>query len=328
MNLKKLIAMKKTLLWMFVMILTSVCTLAQNWKPAGDKIKTTWAEQVSPTNVWAEYPRPIMERADWKNLNGLWNYAIKAKGEATPKAWDGQILVPFAIESSLSGVGKRVKETEELWYQRSFDVPKNWTGKRVLLHFGAVDWKSDVWVNGMSVGSHTGGYVPFYLDITDALNTRGTNQLTVRVWDPTDKSYQPHGKQVSNPSGIWYTPVTGIWQTVWLEPVAEAHIATLKTTPDIDNHQLQVEVQTEGLVGKGYQAKVSVYDGQKLVAEGGAINNQPVQVQMPADAKLWTPDAPFLYTVKVSLLKNGVEEIKLIAMPLCVSSLLARTRTV
>ena len=299
--------MKKTLLWMATLALTSVCALAQNWKPAGDKIKTTWAEQVTPANVWAEYPRPIMERSDWKNLNGLWNYAIKPKGEATPKSWDGEILVPFAIESSLSGVAKRVKETEELWYQRTFDVPKTWAGKRVLLHFGAVDWKADVWINGMSVGSHTGGYVPFYLDITDALNARGTNQLTVRVWDPTDKGYQPRGKQVNNPSGIWYTPVTGIWQTVWLEPVTEAHIANLKTTPDIDNHQLQVEVQTEGLNGKGYQAKVSVFDGQKLVAEGASVNNLPVQVQMPADAKLWSPDSPFLYNVKVSLLKNGVE---------------------
>jgi len=299
--------MKKTMLWMAALLLTSTFALAQNWKPAGDKIKTTWAEQVSPANAWPDYPRPIMERPDWKNLNGLWNYAIKAKGEAMPKAWDGEILVPFAVESSLSGVGKRVKDTEELWYQHSFDVPKNWTGKRVLLHFGAVDWKADVWVNGMSVGSHTGGYAPFYLDITDALNAKGNNQLTVRVWDPTDKSYQPRGKQVNNPSGIWYTPVTGIWQTVWLEPVTEAHIANLKTTPDIDNHQLQVEVQTDGLNGKGWLAKVSVFDGQKLVAEGAAVNNLPVQVQMPADAKLWTPDAPFLYTVKVSLLKNGVE---------------------
>ena len=297
--------MKKTLLLMAILTLTFVCAQAQNWKPAGDKIKTIWAEQVAPENVWAEYPRPIMERPDWKNLNGLWNYAIKPMGEAMPTAWDGQILVPFAVESSLSGVGKRVSENEELWYQRTFDVPKNWAGKRILLHFGAVDWKMDAWVNGMSVGSHTGGYVPFYLDVTDALKASGSNTLTIRVWDPTDQSYQPHGKQVKNPSGIWYTPVTGIWQTVWLEPVAEAHIANLKTTPDIDRHLLQVEVQTEGLTGKGYQAKVSVYDGIKLVAEGAAVNSLPVQVQMPADAKLWSPDSPFLYTVKVSLLKNG-----------------------
>lgn len=297
--------MKNKICGIVAMLLISVAALAQGWKPAGDKIKTKWAEQINPTNVWAEYPRPIMERPDWQNLNGLWNYAIKPMGEAMPTAWDGQILVPFAVESSLSGVGKRVSDKEELWYQRTFDVPKNWSGKRVLLHFGAVDWKMDAWVNGMNVGSHTGGYVPFYLDVTDALKASGSNTLTIRVWDPTDQSFQPRGKQVNNPSGIWYTPVTGIWQTVWLEPVAEAHIANLKTTPDIDKHLLQVEVQTEGLSGKGYQAKVSVYDGSKLVAEGAAVNNLPVQVQMPADAKLWSPDSPFLYTVKVSLLKNG-----------------------
>lgn len=297
--------MKNKICGIVAMLLISVAALAQGWKPAGDKIKTKWAEQINPTNVWAEYPRPIMERPDWQNLNGLWNYAIKPMGEAMPTAWDGQILVPFAVESSLSGVGKRVSDKEELWYQRTFDVPKNWSGKRVLLHFGAVDWKMDAWVNGMNVGSHTGGYVPFCLDVTDALKASGSNTLTIRVWDPTDQSFQPRGKQVNNPSGIWYTPVTGIWQTVWLEPVAEAHIANLKTTPDIDKHLLQVEVQTEGLSGKGYQAKVSVYDGSKLVAEGAAVNNLPVQVQMPADAKLWSPDSPFLYTVKVSLLKNG-----------------------
>ncbi|MBO7418872.1 MAG: beta-galactosidase [Bacteroidaceae bacterium] len=297
--------MKNKICGIVAMLLISVAALAQGWKPAGDKIKTKWAEQINPTNVWAEYPRPIMERPDWKNLNGLWNYAIKPMGEAMPTAWDGQILVPFAVESSLSGVGKRVSDKEELWYQRTFDVPKNWSGKRVLLHFGAVDWKMDAWINGMNVGSHTGGYVPFCLDVTDALKASGSNTLTIRVWDPTDQSFQPRGKQVNNPSGIWYTPVTGIWQTVWLEPVAEAHIANLKTTPDIDKHLLQVEVQTEGLSGKGYQAKVSVYDGSKLVAEGAAVNNLPVQVQMPADAKLWSPDSPFLYTVKVSLLKNG-----------------------
>lgn len=297
--------MKNKICGIVAMLLISVAALAQGWKPAGDKIKTKWAEQINPTNVWAEYPRPIMERPDWQNLNGLWNYAIKPMGEAMPTAWDGQILVPFAVESSLSGVGKRVSDKEELWYQRTFDVPKNWSGKRILLHFGAVDWKMDAWVNGMNVGSHTGGYVPFCLDVTDALKASGSNTLTIRVWDPTDQSFQPRGKQVNNPSGIWYTPVTGIWQTVWLEPVAEAHIANLKTTPDIDKHLLQVEVQTEGLSGKGYQAKVSVYDGSKLVAEGAAVNNLPVQVQMPADAKLWSPDSPFLYTVKVSLLKNG-----------------------
>ena len=176
------------------------------WKPAGDKIKTDWASQINPANVLPEYPRPIMERSDWKNLNGLWNYAVINKGEHLPAEFEGQILVPFAIESSLSGVGKRINENQELVYQRSFDIPSAWKGKQVLLHFGAVDWKTDVWVNDVKVGSHTGGFTPFSFDITAALSGKGNNQLVVKVWDPTDKGPQPRGKQVRNPEGIWVHP--------------------------------------------------------------------------------------------------------------------------
>lgn len=160
-----------------------------------------------------------MERADWINLNGLWNYAISPVGQAMPQSYDGRILVPFAVESSLSGVGKSLGEKNELWYQRQFSVPSKWKGHRILLHFGAVDWKADVWVNKVKVGQHTGGFTPFSFDITPAL-LNGENELIVKVWDPTDKGPQPRGKQVSKPGGIWYTPVSGIWQTVWLEPGA------------------------------------------------------------------------------------------------------------
>lgn len=297
--------MKRSFTLMTMSLAFCASALAQ-WSPAGDKIKTKWAEEINPQNVWQEYPRPIMERTDWKNLNGLWNYAIVDKGAQTPTSYDGQILVPFAVESSLSGVGKTVTSDQELWYQRTFDIPKTWAGKRVLLHFGAVDWKTDVWVNGMNVGGHVGGYQPFSFDITDALKA-GNNELTLRVWDPTDKGYQPHGKQVAEPNGIWYTAVTGIWQTVWLEPVNEVHIASLKTTPDIDSHQLCIEVQTEEASTRGLQVEATVYDGNRQVAKSGAINGQPIKVQMPADMKLWTPDTPNLYTVKVRLLKNGRE---------------------
>ena len=279
--------------------------LAQ-WSPAGDKIKTKWADEINPQSVWQEYPRPIMERSEWKNLNGLWNYAILDKGAQTPTNFDGQILVPFAVESALSGVGKTVTPNQELWYQRTFDIPKTWAGKRILLHFGAVDWKTDVWVNGMNVGGHVGGYQPFSFDITDALKA-GNNELTLRVWDPTDKGYQPHGKQVAEPNSIWYTAVTGIWQTVWLEPVNEVHIAALKTTPDIDACQLSIEVLTDEASTRGLQVEATVFDGNRQVAKSGAINGQPIMVQMPADMKLWTPDTPNLYTVKVRLLKNGRE---------------------
>ena len=146
--------MKKNFLTMLLALALCSSTFAQ-WKPAGDKIKTSWGEQLDPKNVLPEYPRPIMERNDWKNLNGLWKYAITPKGTPAPAAYQGDILVPFAVESSLSGVGKMINEKEELWYQRTFDVPSAWRGKQILLHFGAVDWKAEVWVNDVKVGEHT-----------------------------------------------------------------------------------------------------------------------------------------------------------------------------
>ena len=286
----------------FLSLLFALCALntSAQWKPAGDKIKTDWAAQIDPEHVLPEYPRPIMERSEWQNLNGLWNYAVIDKGAALPHDYEGQILVPFAIESSLSGVGRMLGEQAELVYHRSFTTPSGWRGQRVLLHFGAVDWKADVWVNGIKVGSHTGGFTPFSFDITAALNSNGKNDLTVKVWDPTDKGPQPRGKQVSRPGGIWYTSVSGIWQTVWLEPVPQRYIENLRITPDIDNHLLTVEVQTSTPAATDL-LQVSVYDGTDLVATGKSINGQPVEVAMPADAKLWSPDSPNLYNLKVSL---------------------------
>lgn len=298
--------MKRNFLLALALLALGVSAFAQ-WQPAGDRIKTSWGEQIDPNNVWPEYPRPIMERQQWKNLNGLWSYAIAERGNNTPQQWDGQILVPFAIESSLSGVGKTVGQNKELWYKRTFDVPKQWAGKRVLLHFGAVDWQTEVSVNGLAVGNHTGGYEPFTFDITDALTTQGANEIVVKVWDPTDKGYQPRGKQVSEPNGIWYTAVTGIWQTVWLEPVSDNYIANLRTTPDIDAHRLNVEVELGGASSAGWRVEATVYDGGKKVAQGGAINGQLISIEMPADTKLWTPNTPNLYTLKVRLLKNGRE---------------------
>ncbi len=298
--------MKKALI-IFSLSLLCVLNSSAQWKPAGDKIKTDWAERINPSAVLPEYPRPIMERSDWKNLNGLWNYALIKKGEALPTAFQGEILVPFAIESSLSGVGKRVELDQELVYQRTFDVPSAWKNRQILLHFGAVDWKADVWVNGIKVGTHTGGFTPFSFDVTAALNAKGSNQLTVKVWDPTDKGPQPRGKQVSRPEGIWYTPVTGIWQTVWLEPVAPRHIDNLRITPDIDRNLLTVKAELSGC-NVSDLVEVNVYDGKTLVATAQSINHQPVELAMPADAKLWSPDSPFLYTLTVAL-KNGNQTI-------------------
>ena len=276
-----------------------------SWKPAGDHIMTPWAADVNPQKPWDVYPRPIMERSAWENLNGLWQYAIVPQSASCPSDWQGEILVPFAVESSLSGVGKKMKNDEALWYQRSFTVPSAWKGKDVMLNFDAVDWACDVWVNGVKVGSHKGGYTPFSLNITPALNVKGANELTVRVTDPTDAGYQPRGKQVNRPEGIWYTSVTGIWQTVWLEPVSPAnHIAAIKTVPDIDLHKLTVDV-TPAVAAPGLIAEVKVTEGGKTVATGKSLAGQPVEVTMPADAKLWSPDAPNLYDLDITLYEGG-----------------------
>ena len=300
--------MKKNFLPLLLALALCSSTFAQ-WKPAGDKIKTSWGEQLDPKNVLPEYPRLIMERSDWKNLNGLWKYAITPKGTPAPAAYQGDILVPFAVESSLSGVGKMINEKEELWYQRTFDVPSAWRGKQILLHFGAVDWKAEVWVNDVKVGEHTGGFTPFYFDITSVLN-KGNNDLVVKVWDPSDRGEQPRGKQIANPHGIWYTPVTGIWQTVWLEPVATQYITNLKTTPDIDNNSVKVEVAAN--TTSADKVEVKVFDGKNLVAKGAALNGVPVELAMPANAKLWSPDSPFLYNMEVTLYKDGkaIDQVK------------------
>lgn len=272
------------------------------WKPVGDKIKTDWANKVNPNNVLPEYPRPIMERSQWKNLNGLWNYAIRNRGAAGTNINDGKILVPFAIESSLSGVQKTVGKDKELWYERTFSVPAAWSGKNILLHFGAVDWKADVFLNDIKIGSHKGGFSAFSFDITPYLKS-GQQKLVVRVWDPTTDGHQPVGKQRTKPEGIWYTPVTGIWQTVWLEPVNKKHIAAVYNTPNIDESKLTVCTKTEG-TQQGDVISVVMKDGNKIVAKGKAIAGQEVELFIQ-NQKLWTPDNPFLYDLEISLLSGG-----------------------
>lgn len=281
-------------------------SLSAQWKPAGDKLKTRWASQIDVNKVLPEYPRPIMERAQWQNLNGLWDYAILPVGRQTPNSFDGKILVPFAVESSLSGVQKRLGDENELWYHREFNLPSNWRNNKVLLHFGAVDWKADVWVNDIKVGQHTGGYAPFSFDVTPALKS-GANKLVVKVWDGTDSGYQPRGKQVNRPEGIWYTPVSGIWQTVWLEPVPEKYIEHIKVTPDIDKNILTVEAFTNE-TSSSDRVEVKVMDGSRVVATGQSINNQPVEVAMPANPRLWSPNDPFLYNLEVTVL-NGSKQL-------------------
>ena len=285
-----------------VMVIVFAAQSYAQWQPAGDKIKTPWAEKIDPAKVWQEYPRPVMERADWLNLNGLWDYAIVSSGQGEPAKFDGQILVPFAVESSLSGVQKRVSEKEALWYKRSFTVPAGWKGRDVLLHFGAVDWKTEVFINDVKIGVHTGGYTPFHFNITPFLKA-GEQKLTVKVIDPTNKSYQPRGKQVSEPSGIWYTAVTGIWQTVWLEPVNEKHITGLRAVSDIDNGSLSVNVTCEK-ASLSDVVEVTIVDGANVIATGKAAAGQSVDLSVP-NAKLWSPESPFLYGLKINLYQNG-----------------------
>lgn len=285
--------------------LFSVITFAQ-WQPVGEKIKTRWSSQIDVNNVLPEYPRPLMERSEWMNLNGLWNYAILPVGKPAPSAFDGKILVPFAVESSLSGVQKNVGKANELWYEREFTIPSKWKNNRVLLHFGAVDWKTDVWVNDVKVGRHTGGYTPFSFEITTALKN-GSNKLIVKVWDPTNDGYQPRGKQVNKPEGIWYTPVTGIWQTVWLEPVPDKFITQVKTTPNIDINILNIEVATNDFSASD-RIEVKVMDGSKVVATAQSINHLPVEIVMPDQVKLWSPESPFLYDLEITLW-NGTKQI-------------------
>lgn len=300
--------MKKAVLVCCALALT-VCAQAQ-WKPAGDKIKTKWAEQIDSQNVLPEYPRPQLERTDWVNLNGEWEYAIKPKGEVEPNSFDGNILVPFAVESSLSGVQKEVGENNELWYKRSFAVPANWKNKDVVLNFGAVDWKADVFVNDILIGSHQGGFTPFSFNITPYLTGKSNQKLVVRVWDPSDRGYQPRGKQTSNPEGIWYTPVTGIWQTVWLEPVATNHITSVKSIPNIDNGTMNVTVGTSQPCNTAV-VEVKLLDKGQVVASAKGVQGKELRlaVQNPT---LWDTSNPYLYDMKVSLTKDGkvVDDVK------------------
>lgn len=196
-------------------------------------IKTEWFDKVDKSCPLPEYPRPQLVRKDWLNLNGIYEYAITGEYDSIPKTFDGEILVPFSVESALSGVEKKIDETQRLWYRRKFTLTDAFKGKRTLLHFGAVDWQCKVWVNGEVVGEHTGGYNPFTFDITDVL-ADGENELLVKVFDPTDAGHQQRGKQIQKPVGFWYTATSGIWQTVWLEPVNYCRIENIRLTPDID----------------------------------------------------------------------------------------------
>lgn len=274
---------------------------ASDWAPAGDNIRTRWASEVSPENSHPEYPRPQMERADWMSLNGLWNYAVTAAEEAMGEA-EGKILVPFPIESSLSGVGRTITEDQALWYSREFTVPRDWKGGKVILNFDAVDWSCEVFVNGKEAGSHTGGYSAFSFDITKFLKGGGAQTLLVKVMDATENDFQPHGKQVKNPHSIWYTSVTGIWQSVWIEGVSKmAYVADYKVSSDLNENTISITPEIMG-------SKVDeiVVD----LGKGSDVRVKTVKVGETAVFKLtnpqyWTPDNPSLYDIQITLKKSG-----------------------
>ena len=301
--------MKRTLL---SLIALGVC-IASNaqWAPVGNEIKTPWAAEVTPENVHPEYPRPQMVRENWMNLNGLWNYAI-TNLNTVPTYVEGEILVPFAVESALSGVGRRITKENILWYQREFTVPSEWNGQNIILHFGAVDWQAEVFVNGERVGEHKGGYDPFSFDITPYLTNDESQNLIVKVFDATDNSMQPRGKQCIINSAIWYTPVSGIWQTVWLEPVNKTYIQDYYPVSNLEKSTLTVDVKTanayvrdivevellEGGIGYNPETPSEKVIAKAVVSKGKAVLNVP-------EVKTWSPDSPYLYGMRITIKRDG-----------------------
>ncbi len=281
---------------------------AATWEKKTAPVMTPWGEQLTSDNVWAEYPRPSMKRGDWMNLNGVWDYykrtTINYDYETNASRFNKGILVPFSIESALSGIkDNNFKEniTSTHMYRRTFQVPESFSGKNVILHFGAVDWRCTVYVNGKVAGSHDGGSDPFKFDITELLNASGDQELQVAVWDPTNAGGQPHGKQNNNPNGIWYTPNSGIWQTVWMEPVSKAHITSYEPIPNIDNNTVDIKINA---TDADAQASIIVkYAGTQIAKAEGKVG-EFMTISIP-DAKLWSPDEPNLYDIEVALQKDG-----------------------
>lgn len=277
-------------------------TATKEWKMQPIPLQSRWAKKVTPVNVWQEYPRPQMVRKNWQNLNGLWEYAVTPKGAAKPLLFQGKILVPFPIESALSGVQQPLTPDQHLWYRRTLQKPDLVANERLLLHFGAIDWQATVFINDKEVGQHSGGYQSFSLDITNYLKT-GANELVVKVYDPTDQGLNPHGKQVLYPENVYHTGSSGIWQTVWVEKVPATYISWLRTTPYIDQGSLSVTVKTSGaasdlMVVLSAQTKGKVVNTVK--GRAGAELRLPIK-----NARLWSPDDPFLYDLSVKLVQGN-----------------------
>jgi beta-galactosidase/beta-glucuronidase len=274
------------------------------WKPVPGHLMTKWAAEVDPACPLPEYPRPQMTRPHWVNLNGLWDYVIVPKAQQSVEHYGGQILVPFAVESALSGVKRPLLPDQRMWYRRTFTCPPaEWQASRVLLHFDAVDWETEVFINGQKAGEHRGGYLPFTFDITELLRDDGENKLVVAVWDPSDRGGQECGKQSLKPKAIWYTAVSGIWQTVWLERVPETSIESLRLTPDLDAGTLSVEVIFRG-PADNVRTEACVFDEGVEIVNGMNPVEGRLLLSIP-NVKTWSPESPHLYDLKVRLIREG-----------------------
>lgn len=299
------------------LLLVSCATGAEPWKAADGPLKTRWTKDVSPENALPEYPRPQMVRKEWQNLNGLWQFSAAQKEDQPPSGKDlsEQILVPYPVESALSGI---MRHESRMWYRRNFEVPADWKGRHVLLHFDAIDWEATVYLNGKKLATHRGGYDAFGFDITGFLKPDGPQELVVGVFDPTNErekddpeaGNQPRGKQVLKPGGILYTPTSGIWQTVWMEPVNSAFVEGLHIVPDVDGGKVQITVNAQN-AGRGAQVSVdagfsSNEEGKATAFSGSASGPaaKPLEIQIP-DPQLWSPDHPSLYSLHVKLTSKG-----------------------
>ena len=269
------------------------------WSPVPGRIQTRWEKDVNPACPLPEYPRPQMVRKDWMNLNGLWDYAVLAREQAMPDLYQGQILVPFPIESSLSGVGKPLLPTEHLWYRRTFEIPMEWKSQRTVMHFGAVDWQTDVWCNGHHLGQHQGGYDPFSFELTTFLRYGAENELVVKVYDPTSEGRQERGKQTLKPGFVFYTAVSGIWQTVWLEPLPVIYIQDISTTPSIEPTRLAVQVSLSDEL-EDNELQIELLKEGVVLTQSSGVQGDHIILDYP-DAHLWSPADPCLYDLKITL---------------------------
>ncbi|MBN1387506.1 MAG: beta-galactosidase [Bacteroidales bacterium] len=292
------------LIFFIVIIALSSCGKNEhaNWLIPDNPLLTQWADDVDPENPWPQYPRPIMMRDEWVNLNGLWEYAITAKDEQ-PAQWEGKILVPYPVESALSGVKKRISENECLWYKTDFKVPASWKNKRILLNFEASDWETKIWIDDNKAGEHKGGYDPFCIDITDYVRAGIKHELKVSTWDPTDKGTQSRGKQVTDPHGIWYTPTSGIWQTVWMEPVDVIHLGSFRTISDISNGTISIQPEILGLQ-EGVSTRVIVFKDNKILGQTETPMDNEIIITLD-DYIAWSPGNPQLYDIEIEIILNG-----------------------